>query len=184
MPHWCAIRVGRLIEATVEGAYRTAADIDPHFDAVYAAMMTSPSPRLIIVADWRRCHVMSAEASERTIVRFAQNNAAVERSAILASRFAPLAVLQLMRLLQAAKHPDRMIFYDATYLVAWLKDSLTPAEYYRLRQFLSEVMGDPATTAGAGIVVQRPILGATTTGRPAPPGRLEGSDAPHSRQAR
>jgi hypothetical protein len=126
---------------------------------------------------------MSADASEQTIVRFTQNNPCVEKSAILASRFAPLTVLQLLRVLEAASHPSRTIFYDTGALVAWLKGSLTPTEVYRLGQFLRERDGDSVATAGTALAELTPTL-PPVRGREATTGQRQPIPSARSRYAR
>ncbi len=69
--------------------------------------------------------------------RMAQNNAKVERSAALASREAPVAVLQFVRMIRDTAHPDRKLFHDPSEVTAWLGEVLTSSEAERLRAFLA-----------------------------------------------
>lgn len=120
--------------------YRTPADVDAMFDAIGAELGKLPSSlRVVTVADWRYCPLMSAEASERARQRMAGNNPRTERSSALVSRDSEVAVLQFLRLIRESGHPDRRLFFDPQELVTWLGEILSRAEVARLQQFLAEV---------------------------------------------
>ncbi len=91
-----------------------------------------------VAADFTRCPVMSPEAAERLVWRMTQANARVERSAILASRASSGAVLQFVRLIREAGHPDRRLFFDAAEMLPWMCEKLDPAESARLKRLLIE----------------------------------------------
>jgi hypothetical protein len=131
-----ALRVGRLVEVRVDAGYRTIADVDQLSDAIDAEVgKLAPSQKIVIVADWRRIHLMSPESSERFRERMALLNRRTERSAVLVSPKAPVALLQLMRLVREASCNERRIFDDFKELANWLQEILTPEETKRLREF-------------------------------------------------
>jgi hypothetical protein len=135
--NWCANHVGRLIEVRVESGYRSVEDVDTVFAEFARVVAKLPAgQRLVTVIDWRRCPVMSASASERMVPIMVRSNPRSERSAALASRDSPIAVMQLNRIIVESKHPDRRLFYEPETLIAYLGEVLTPAETARLRAFL------------------------------------------------
>lgn len=139
--------MGRLLELRANKGYRTAEDVDAMFVLIDRALSKlPPTVRSANAVDWRLLPLMSGGASTRLFQLMAQYNARVERSAILASREAPTAVMQFLRVIGETKHPDRRLFYDADELHAWLAEILNAEESARLRSFLSE----PSTaTTGA-----------------------------------
>jgi hypothetical protein len=90
------------------------------------------------VVDWRSLPLMTGDASTRLFQLMAQYNGRIERSAILASRDAPTAVMQFLRVISETKHPDRRLFYDIDELQAWLDEVLSSEESARLRSFLAQ----------------------------------------------
>ncbi len=133
-----AIRVGRLLEIRADAGYRTVADVDQLFAQVHQAVAALPrSQNVVTVVDWRRCPVMESQASERILQNIMGTNARTERSAALASRNSPVAVLQFMRLIRESGHPQRKMFFHPDELRAWLGAVLTPAEVQRLQEFLA-----------------------------------------------
>ena len=133
------IKVGRLLEVRAASGYRTAADVDHIFDAIAAEVGRLPGQRLVVAAvDWRRCPLMSAEASERILYKMTRSNPRTERSAALASSTSSAALMQFLRLIRETKFPDRRLFYDAQELARWLDEVLSPTESARLRVFLHE----------------------------------------------
>lgn len=93
--------------------------------------------RAVIVTDWRRCPVMSADASARIVPMITRTNPRTERSGAIVSRDSPIAVLQFTRIIAESKNPDRRLFHDPDKLIEWLGEVLTPAETARLRAFLN-----------------------------------------------
>lgn len=133
------LEVGRLLEVRVAAGFRTAADVDTHFDNIDRALASvAPGQRHVTVADWRLCPVMSPEAAQRLSSRIADSNARTERSAALASQNAPVAVLQFVRVIREAGLPDRKLFFDEGELTHWVSEVLTRDEQQRLREFLSD----------------------------------------------
>jgi hypothetical protein len=60
-----SIVAGRLVEVRIDAAVLTAADVDTWFNGVAAAMSRLPAgQRGVVVADWRRCPLMSDDSSE------------------------------------------------------------------------------------------------------------------------
>jgi hypothetical protein len=134
-----AIRVGHLLELTVDDGYGSVADVDRMFKAIEKELTRVPEGvKHVVVADFTRCPVMSPEAAERLVWRMTQANSRVERSGILASRAASGAVLQFVRLIREAGHPDRRLFFDAAELLPWMNEKLDPAESARLKRMLIE----------------------------------------------
>jgi hypothetical protein len=132
------IKVGRLLEIRVAAGYRSADDVNALFHEI--ALLTSrlAATRAVAVVDWRLCPVMSGEAAELLLEKMTKNNPRTERSAALAARDSPTAMLQFLRLVRESNHPKRRLFYKEAEVVAWLDEVLTPAESARLREFLRE----------------------------------------------
>jgi hypothetical protein len=134
----CANHVGRLIEVRVESGYRSTEDVDAAF-ADFARMVAKlpAEQRIVTVIDWRRCPVMSAAASEHMVPMMLRANPRSERTAALASRDSPIAVMQFNRIITESKHPGRRLFYEPDTLITYLGEVLTLPETARLRAFLT-----------------------------------------------
>lgn len=133
------ISVGRLLEIRADAGYKTRADVDALFEILGKEIAKlPPDTHHVTVVDWRRCPLMAPEAAERIAARISDTNARTLRSAALASPDAPVAVLQFLRVIREAGLPDRKLFFSAAELVDWLKETLTPEETRRLRDFLLE----------------------------------------------
>lgn len=133
------VEVGRLLEVRVAAGFRTVAHVDALFDAIDRALgVLGFGQRHVTVADWRLCPVMSPEAAQRLSERIGIYNTRTDRSAALASRSSPVAVLQFVRVIRETGLPDRKLFYDEKELIDWVDQVLTPGEQARLREFLSE----------------------------------------------
>lgn len=142
----CHLYVGRLLELRAESGFRTVADVDAIFEVIRRELeKLSPLQRSVNVVDWRRCPVMSSQASERLLSMITRGNPRVERSATLVTRDSPTAVMQFVRLVRETNHPERRLFYDVDELQAWLDEVLTPEESRRLRAFLA--YEEPADTS-------------------------------------
>src|SRR3954467_12514890 len=90
-----AIVQGRLLEIRADAGYRSVPDAEQVIRAIQRESVKVSLPaRIVIVVDWRRCPVMSDDASARWIDQMRGNNARVERSAALASQKSSIAVLQ------------------------------------------------------------------------------------------
>jgi hypothetical protein len=132
------IRVGRLLEIRALG-YRSKADVALLFKAIGSQIQAIPaSTQIVIVTDWRYCPIMSEDAAEQILASMSKNNPRVLRSGALASRNAPIAVLQFLRLVRQSKHESRRLFFAEDALTSWLGEVLTDAERIRLAEFLSE----------------------------------------------
>jgi hypothetical protein len=132
------IRVGRLLEIRALG-YRSKADVALLFKAIGSQIQAIPaSTQVVIVTDWRYCPIMSEDAAEQILASMSKNNPRVLRSGALASRNAPIAVLQFLRLVRQSKHESRRLFFAEDALTSWLGEVLTDAERIRLAEFLSE----------------------------------------------
>lgn len=126
------------MEFRADSGYRSVADVESMFaDFVLEARKVPAGERLVIISDWRRCPVMASDACEHVLKRITANNPRVLRSAAIASKESPVAVLQFVRLVRDSKHPDRRLFFDEQELVAWLGECLTAKEAARLRAFLA-----------------------------------------------
>src|SRR5437870_885052 len=113
-----SLSVGRLLEVRADAGYRSAADVDALFDAIEREVARlGPGQQHVTVADWRRCPVMSPEGAARVVQRITLLNTRTERSAALASVEASVAVLQFLRVIRDAGHPDRKLFFSESELV-------------------------------------------------------------------
>ncbi len=131
------LKVGRLLEIRADAGYRTVDDVNAIFAQIGAAMVKlPPNSQHIVVADWRRCPIMSPEAAEHMSSSIAQSNPSLLRSAVLIQSAAPTAVLQFARVVRDTNHPHRQAFRSVVELVAWLDQVMTPEESRRLRDFL------------------------------------------------
>src|SRR5512140_2029832 len=128
MPNQCEILTGRLLEVRADAGYRTIADVNAIFAAIGKAIARLQPQRAIFVVDWRRCPLMSDEASEHMLARMTGNNPLIERSAALGSKHSPVALLQFLRLVRDSGNKDRRLFDDVSELCAWLDEVLLPAE--------------------------------------------------------
>ena len=134
----CANNVGRLVEIRADSGYRTAEDVDAIFAQIGRETAKLPLElRAVVVTDWRRCPVMSADASARIVPMITRTNPRTERSGAIVSRDSPIAVLQFTRIIIESKNPDRRLFYEPDKLTEWLGEVLNPAENARLRAFLN-----------------------------------------------
>jgi hypothetical protein len=145
MSNFYGIVVGRLVEVRIDAAVLTLADVDTWFNGVAAAMGKLPAgQRGVVVADWRRCPLMSDEAASRAAARLTQANPVVERSAALASNDSPITVLQFLRLCRDTNPAgNRRLFTNAHEMKAWLSERLAPLEIERLHRFLDETRSAP-----------------------------------------
>jgi len=131
------ICVGRLMEIVVRDGFRSVEDVEAQRARIEAALVGFPKTQTIVIAaDWRACQVMTQPAASAMGAMLASYNARIERSAILGSPTAPLAVLQFLRVARETKHAGRRVFEDRRPMLGWLGESLLPAERERLEQFL------------------------------------------------
>lgn len=134
----CRVNVGRLVEVRAESGYRSPADVDAIFAQIGQQVATVPeSQKIVFVVDWRRCPVMSSDAAARMLPAITATNPRILRSATIASRESPTALMQFFRLVRESKSPDRRLFHDVAELESWLGEVLTPAEAQRLDDFLN-----------------------------------------------
>ena len=134
------LAVGRLLEIRAAAGYKCADDVDRLFAKVGAAVQQLP-PRTqhVTVVDWRLCPIMAPEAAERIVQLISGTNDATLRSAALAQNNSPVTVMQFLRVIRDAHHPDRKLFFEVSKLESWLADVLGPEERTRLAAFLAEV---------------------------------------------
>jgi hypothetical protein len=127
--------VGRLIEARLV-SLRTVDDVGRFEDAMRAEF-DRVDGKAIVCADWRVANVLPPAVADRLIELLARGNPRLERSAILLSAEHATFNLQVERVVREAKNSARRTFRDAPAMVAWLGESLTPAERDRVARFLS-----------------------------------------------
>jgi hypothetical protein len=133
-----------LLEIRADAGYRSLQDVEQVTRAIQRESMKVPlNVRSVTIVDWRRCPVMSDDASARLLEHMRSSNPRVERSAALASQKSSIAVLQFLRLVRESAHPDRRLFFEPEPLIEWLAEVLTPEELKRLREFLAQ--GTPAS---------------------------------------
>lgn len=131
------IRVGRLMEISVQEGFRSVDDVEKQRARISAALDTIPKDELIVIAaDWRRCQLMSQPAAHAMGLMIGDFNARIERSAILGSPMSPVAVLQFLRLVRESRHPARRVYEERAPMLTWLCECLTDAERQRLIEFI------------------------------------------------
>lgn len=134
----CRVHVGRLIEIRAEAGYRTRADVDAIFAEIGRAVAQVPeTQKVVFVIDWRKCPVMSAEAAQHMLPSITSTNPRVERSATIAAKDSPTAMMQFIRMIRESKHPDRRLFHEVGDLETWLSEILSENERTRLHAFLT-----------------------------------------------
>ena len=131
------IRVGRLMEISVQEGFRSVEDVEKQRARITAALDTMPKGQLIVIAaDWRQCQLMSQPAANAMGVMIGDFNARIERSAILGSPSSPIAVLQFLRVVRESRHSARRVYEDRAQMLTWLGACLTDAERERLIDFI------------------------------------------------
>jgi hypothetical protein len=134
----CDIRVGRLMEIKNEAGFRSLDDVEAQRMAIaHAFTKVTPGTAVVICADWRRCPLMAAEASDAFGKMIGSFNACIERSGILSASDSPLTVLQFLRITRESQHPKRRVVQELSELEQWLTPCLIAPEIARLRQFLA-----------------------------------------------
>ena len=137
----CEVRVGRLMEITVDAGYGSAADVDAMIAMIGARFASlPPAATAVIAADWRGVHLMAPETSERAHAMLTARNPRIERSAILVSSLSSIELLQFIRIVREGQHPSRRIFDGTRPMLGWLGEVLTAAEGARLATFLARAM--------------------------------------------
>jgi hypothetical protein len=132
-----AIRVGRLMEISVTEGFRSVEDVERQRARITAALETIAEDQLVvIVADWRKCQLMSQPAADAMGRMIGDFNARIERSGILGSPTSPSAVLQFLRVVRDSRHPARRVYEDRASMLTWLGECLTDAERERLIDFI------------------------------------------------
>ncbi len=131
------IRVGRLMEISVQEGFRSVEDVEKQRARITGALDTLPEDRLVVIAaDWRQCHLMSQPAASALGVMLGDFNARIERSAILGSPTSPVAVLQFLRVVRESRHPARRVYEERAPMLTWLGECLTAVERERLIEFI------------------------------------------------
>jgi hypothetical protein len=133
------LHVGRLLELRLAVGFRNVAFVSEIFATMDTEIQRLPaSVRVVIAADWRRCRVMSSDASEALVANLARYNPRIERSGAVASEDSPSAVLQFTRLIRESGNPERRLFTNPHEMASWLGEVLAPDERRRLEEFLDE----------------------------------------------
>ena len=132
--------VGRLVEARFSGN-PTEADVDEWSRSCETCLKTciaQTGKAAICATDLRKSSLFSPKATDRLISLMRTDNKALERNAILGTGGATFT-LQLQRMFrESSGDARRRMFIDRELALAWLDESLTPAERTRLREFVSE----------------------------------------------
>lgn len=140
----CELNVGRLLEIRVGKGYETPDDVKHMIGMIRARVSTLPDDvKHVTIADWRACRVLTTEAAAHALNMLRGVNPRTERSLMLHTGESPTAVMQFLRLVREAEHPNRRLFTDAEEALAWVSEVLTPAEAERARTFLTARL--PAT---------------------------------------
>ncbi|HEY7372404.1 MAG TPA: hypothetical protein VIF57_09625 [Polyangia bacterium] len=125
------------MEISVRGGFRSVEDVEQQRARIAAALDTIPKDQLVVIAaDWRKCQLMSPAAATAMGVMIGDFNARIERSAILGSPSAPVAVLQFLRVVRESRHPARRVYEERAPMLTWLGERLTDAERERLIDFI------------------------------------------------
>jgi hypothetical protein len=133
------LNVGRLLELRLAVGFRSVAYVSEIFARMDEEIQQLPAAvRVVIAADWRRCRVMSSDASEALVANLARYNPRIERSGAVVSEDSPSAMLQFARLIREGANPDRRLFTNPHEMASWLGDVLAPDERRRLVEFLNE----------------------------------------------
>jgi hypothetical protein len=108
-------------------------------DSVKTALAsTPPGNHLVLVADWRKCPLLPPLVAEGVVVMLRRNPPLIERNAMLQSPEQATSLLQLTRVVNEARDPQRRVFNDAGALQSWLGELLDDAEQARLHTFLAQ----------------------------------------------
>jgi hypothetical protein len=139
MENTCAIKIGRLLEIRRAAGHRTETEVNAFFDAIAIELAKLPrGTKVVTVADWRACPLLSDEVSESLLTKMTGNNPLIELSAAIASADSPIQVLQFQRLVRDTHYAHRKLFFNPTELMACLKPALNEQEFQRLGEFLAE----------------------------------------------
>ncbi len=91
----------------------------------------------IFCNDTRRVRVFPPDVSDRITAMLRSDNPRVERSAVVIGASSVFG-LQIERMFREAGNPGRRVFRSVATILAWLDETLTPAEGARMRSFLAE----------------------------------------------
>ena len=130
----CEIREGRLLEIRVDPGYQTMEDVNGMYRDLMKVL--GKHSKVVIVADWRRCKLITEKALHGVGSILKDFNSQIERSGIIASSSSPKEVRQFLELVRQSGHKERQVFTDSAALHAWLGQRLTEKEQARLREFL------------------------------------------------
>ncbi|HEX6242234.1 MAG TPA: hypothetical protein VFZ61_15090 [Polyangiales bacterium] len=134
----CELNTGRLLEIRVGKGYETPDDVKNMIAMIRARVSTLPDDvKHVTIADWRACRLLTTEAAEHALNMFRGVNPRTERSLLIHTGQSPTAVMQFLRLVREADHPNRRLFTDVEQALAWVNEVLTPAEAERARVFLA-----------------------------------------------
>jgi len=130
--------VGRLIEIRQMSPVPILIDEALAFRDTLLRVVGETTGLVVIVADIRHAVLFSPDAAEVLSSMMKSVNDRLERSAIVLPSERPTLVLQIERLVRAARKQGRRTFRTASAAAAWLSEVLTPAETARLTAFLAD----------------------------------------------
>jgi len=131
------IRVGRLLEVRSGAGYRTKADVDGLFDAIWKARLNiAPGVAHVTISDRRMTRAMAPEAAAYLKERLHVFEECTQRAATVVSPGMSIMPLQLQRAIQPELR-EYQVFEDEERAIAYLSDLLTYEERKRLRLFLA-----------------------------------------------
>jgi hypothetical protein len=133
----CELNVGKLLEVRVDAGYQTPADVDVMIGLIAQVLGSLPAhERIIIAADWRRCNVFGPGTADRALAMLTKHNPRLLRSGILIRPDSPATLIQVMRLVDEARSPERRVVTSFEAMISWLMPVTTPKELTRLKVFL------------------------------------------------
>lgn len=128
---------GRILHIDVAAGYNSVSDVDDMTRTLERICAGVHLPnRVVIVADWRGCHLFTPEVAERIPTMFRSVHTKIERSGILHNENQATTVLQMVRLIREAQFPDRKVFTQPTEMAKWLGEVLTDAHKARVNKLL------------------------------------------------
>ncbi|APR81273.1 Hypothetical protein A7982_06620 [Minicystis rosea] len=143
--HTIERKEGRLIEARIASPL-LADEVDGIVQTTRMNVLSQPG-KVVCVVDLTRLESLPDTAADAFVAMFTRDNPKVERSAFLLNRSTSSMILQVNRMIRAAKSPSRQSFEDAVALRKWLDEVLQPAERTSLRAFLDNVdRSDPVSS--------------------------------------
>jgi hypothetical protein len=129
-------KVGRLVEARLIAPHTPQEIVD--FTESLRRIFAVAGKSCVICADWRMANLLAPEVADALVDLLRQGNSHFERSAVLLAGRNPVFELQVERVIREAANPSRRVFRKVPEMRAWLSEILSPAETWRVREFLDE----------------------------------------------